>query len=71
MNGGQTDTYGVPHASGRRDHRPLAAADFDERQGRFGLTLYMFTETEWTNQNGASSSAAASPPRSATEGAAP
>ena len=27
--------------------------DFNERQGRFGLMLYAFTENEWTNQDGA------------------
>ena len=26
--------------------------DFNEREGRFGLMLYLFTETEWTNQTG-------------------
>jgi len=26
--------------------------DFNERQGRFGLMLYAFTEIEWTNQTG-------------------
>ena len=25
---------------------------WEERQGRMGLTLYTYTETEWTNQNG-------------------
>ena len=26
--------------------------NFEEREGRLGLTLYVFNETEWTNQRG-------------------
>jgi hypothetical protein len=53
MNGGQTDTFGAPMRPGDVITARSRLQDFNERQGRFGLMLYSFTETEWTNQSGA------------------
>jgi hypothetical protein len=53
INGGQTDTYGAPMRPGDVITARNRLQDFNERQGRFGLMLYMFSETEWTNQDGA------------------
>jgi len=50
MNGGQTDTYGAPMGPGDVITARSRLADFNERQGRFGLMLYVYNETEWTNQ---------------------
>jgi N-terminal half of MaoC dehydratase len=52
MNGGQADTFGV-----RIRPRDLITSrtrlrDWDERQGRNGLTLFTYIETEWRNQRG-------------------
>ena len=52
MNGGQTDSFGAPMRPGEVISARSRLQDFNERQGRFGLMLYTFTETEWTNQNG-------------------
>jgi hypothetical protein len=52
MNGGQTDTYGVPQRPGDIITAKSRLQDFNEREGRLGLTLYSFTENEWTNQKG-------------------
>ena len=52
MNGGQTDTYGAPMRPGDVITARSRLQDFNERQGRFGLMLYAFNETEWTNQRG-------------------
>jgi len=52
MNGGQTDTFGAPMRSGDVITARTRLQDFNERQGRFGLMLYAFSETEWTNQRG-------------------
>jgi hypothetical protein len=52
MNGGQVDTYGVPMRPGDLITARSRLQDFNERQGRFGLMLYVFNETEWTNQTG-------------------
>ena len=52
MNGGQTDTYGVPMRPGDVISARSRLSDWHERQGRFGLMLYTFTEQVWTNQNG-------------------
>lgn len=52
MNGGQTDTYGVLMRPGDVVKSRSRLQDWNERQGRLGLTLYTFTETEWTNQKG-------------------
>ncbi len=51
LNGGQTDTYGVPIRPGDVIRSRSRLKDWKERQGRMGLTLYTFTETEWRNQN--------------------
>jgi acyl dehydratase len=52
MNGGQTDTYGAPMKPGDVISARSRLQDFNEREGRFGLMLYTFTENEWTNQTG-------------------
>jgi hypothetical protein len=52
MNGGQTDSFGVPMRPGDTISARSRLQDFNERQGRFGLMLYTFSETEWTNQKG-------------------
>ena len=50
MNGGQTDRYGVP----MRPHDVITTrtrlVDWQEREGRLGHTLYIYSEIEWTNQ---------------------
>jgi hypothetical protein len=52
MNGGQVDTYGAPMRPGDVITARSRVSDFNERQGRFGLMLYVFNETEWTSQKG-------------------
>ena len=52
MNGGQTDTFGAPMRPGDVITARTRLRDFNERQGRFGLMLYAYSETEWTNQTG-------------------
>lgn len=52
INGGQTDTYGVPMRPGDVISARTRLKDFNERQGRFGLMLYSYNEIEWTNQEG-------------------
>lgn len=51
LNGGQTDTYGVPMRPGDVIRSRSRLKDWNERQGRMGLMLYTFTETEWRNQD--------------------
>jgi len=51
LNGGQTDTYGKPMRSGDVITSRTRLKDWEEKQGRMGLTLYTFTETEWRNQH--------------------
>lgn len=53
LNGGQVETYGVPQRPGDVIAERVRVQDFKERQGRFGLMLYVDVETEWTNQDGA------------------
>ncbi len=48
---GQTDTYGAPMRPGDVIRSRSRLQDWNERHGRLGLTLYTFTEIEWTNQN--------------------
>ena len=51
MNGGQIDTYFEVMRPGdviRARHR---LRDWNEATTRFGLTLFMYTETEWWNQH--------------------
>ena len=52
LNGGQVDTFGVRMRPGDVITSRSRLSHWDERQGRFGLTLYIFNETEWRNQNG-------------------
>jgi hypothetical protein len=52
MNGGQVDTYGKPMRPGDVITAKSRLQNFEEREGRLGLTLYVFNETEWTNQKG-------------------
>ena len=52
MNGGQTDTYGVPMRPGDVITSRRRLADWNERQTRLGLTLFSNTEIEWRNQDG-------------------
>jgi hypothetical protein len=53
MNGGQTDTYGVPMRPGDVISARSRLRDWEERTTRLGETLFVFNETEWTNQSGA------------------
>ncbi|MGH9007964.1 MAG: FAS1-like dehydratase domain-containing protein, partial [Acidimicrobiales bacterium] len=50
MNGGQTDTYGVPMRPGDVITSRTRLRDWQERDTRLGLTLFAYTETEWHNQ---------------------
>lgn len=52
MNGGQADTYGVRMRPGDVITARTRLDRWEERTGRNGLTLYTYTETQWTNQNG-------------------
>ncbi|HEY6479163.1 MAG TPA: MaoC family dehydratase N-terminal domain-containing protein [Streptosporangiaceae bacterium] len=52
MNGGQKDTYGVPMRPGDVITSRSRLSSWEERQGRNGLTLFTYTETEWRNQDG-------------------
>jgi hypothetical protein len=51
MNGGQVDTYFTPMRPGDVVRARTRLRDWYERQTRFGLTLFVFTETEWRNQD--------------------
>ena len=51
MNGGQTETYGVPMRAGDVITARSRLVDWEERQTRLGLTLFSYTENEWRNQN--------------------
>ena len=53
LNGGQVETYGAPQRPGDVIADRMRVASFRERQGRFGLMLYVDVENEWTNQSGA------------------
>ena len=52
MNGGQTDTYGVPMRPGDVISARTRLVDWNEREGRLGHTLYVRSEIEWRNQDG-------------------
>ena len=52
MNGGQTDTYGVPMRPGDVITSRRRLQGWEEREGRLGLTLYIRNEDRWENQNG-------------------
>ena len=51
MNGGQTDTYGVPMRAGDVISERSRLLDWWEREGRLGHTLFVKSEIEWRNQN--------------------
>ncbi|MBV1906385.1 MAG: MaoC family dehydratase N-terminal domain-containing protein [Pseudomonadales bacterium] len=51
LNGGQTETYGVPMRPGDVITTRSRLKEWEERFGKMGLMLYTFNETEWTNQN--------------------
>src|SRR5580658_11336853 len=53
MNGGQTDTYGVPMRPGDVISARSRLRNWEERTTRLGRTLFSFNESEWTNQDGA------------------
>jgi hypothetical protein len=52
LNGGQVDTFGVPMRPGDVITSRSRLSHWEERQGRNGLTLYVYNETEWRNQKG-------------------
>ena len=52
MNGGQTDTYGVPMKPGDVITSRSRLRNWEERTTRLGHTLFAFSETEWHNQDG-------------------
>ena len=52
MNGGQVDTFGVRIRPGDVITSRTRLESWNERQGRNGLTLFTYTETEWRNQKG-------------------
>jgi hypothetical protein len=52
MNGGQVDTYGTPMRPGDVITSRNRLLDWEERQTRLGLTLFIRDETEWRNQRG-------------------
>ncbi len=49
MNGGQTETYGVPMRPGDVICSRSRLRNWNERQTRLGLTLFLYSETEWRN----------------------
>ena len=52
LNGGQVETYGAPQRPGDVIADRVRVQGFHEREGRFGLMLYVDVENEWTNQAG-------------------
>lgn len=50
MNGGQTDTYGVPMRPGDVISERSRLIDWWEQEGRLGHTLFVRSEIEWRNQ---------------------
>jgi hypothetical protein len=52
MNGGQTDTYGVPIRPGDVISSRSRLRDWEQRATRLGETLFVYNEMEWTNQSG-------------------
>lgn len=52
LNGGQVDTFGVRMRPGDVVTSRTRLSHWEEREGRNGLTLYTYTETEWRNQKG-------------------
>jgi hypothetical protein len=52
LNGGQVDTFGVRMRPGDVITSRMRLSHWEERQGRNGLTLFNYYETEWRNQKG-------------------
>lgn len=52
LNGGQTDTFHAPIRPGDVIETRSRLHHWEERQGRHGLTIFEYNETEWHNQNG-------------------
>lgn len=50
LNGGQKDTFLNPMRPGDVITSRTRLSHWEERTGRNGLTLFMYTETEWRNQ---------------------
>ncbi|MGD9932323.1 MAG: MaoC family dehydratase N-terminal domain-containing protein [Dehalococcoidia bacterium] len=50
LNGGQTDTFFAPMRPGDIITSRSRLSHWEERQGRNGLTIFAYTETEWRNQ---------------------
>ena len=51
MNGGQTDTYGVPMRPGDAITERSRLIGWWEHEGRLGHTLFVRSEVEWRNQH--------------------
>jgi acyl dehydratase len=52
MNGGQTDTFYGPIRPGDVIRSRSRLTDWKERTTRLGPSLFLYTETEWRNQDG-------------------
>src|SRR5439155_22382294 len=52
MNGGLTVQYHTPIRPGDVISSTSALVDWNERQTRLGLTMFVTNETRWTNQKG-------------------
>jgi acyl dehydratase len=52
LNGGQQDTFFAPMRPGDVITSRTRLSHWNEREGRHGLTIFTFTETEWHNQDG-------------------
>lgn len=51
LNGGQTDTFLAPMRPGDVITTRSRLSHWEEKEGRHGLTIFEYTETEWHNQN--------------------
>jgi hypothetical protein len=51
LNGGQTDTFFAPMRPGDVITTRSRLSHWEEKEGRHGLTIFEYTETEWHNQN--------------------
>ena len=51
LNGGQTDTFFTPMRPGDVITSRSRLSHWEEKQGRHGLTIFEYNETEWHNQN--------------------
>jgi hypothetical protein len=52
LNGGQVDTFGVRIRPGDVISSRTCLSRWQEREGRAGLMLFSYYETEWRNQDG-------------------